>query len=119
HAHLHSLVRAKESRISPPVYHTCGLGRNTEEEMKEKLQLAYALHEEQVTRVALVKEVVQNMASAGMSEKGNDFKKLIASAIDVEEDEVENMIPDLLDELELSKMEDVRPQTPVNRVNKS
>ncbi|KAI9878056.1 MAG: hypothetical protein M1830_002071 [Pleopsidium flavum] len=119
HAHLHSLVRAKESRISPPVYHTCGLGRNTEEEMREKLQLAYALHEEQVTRVALVKEVVQNMASAGMSEKGNDFKKLIASAIDVEEDEVENMIPDLLDELELSKMEDVRPQTPVNRVNKS
>ncbi len=119
HANLHNLVRAKESRLSPPVYHTCGLGSDTEEDMKVKLHLALALHEEQVTRVALVKEVVQHMGSAGMSEKGNDFKRLISNAIGVNEDEVEDMIPELLEELELSKMEDARPHTPAYRVNNS
>ncbi len=46
------------------------------------------------------------MASAGMSDKGNEFKRLIATAMGVGEEEVEKMVPDLLEELEMSKLED-------------
>lgn len=74
--------------------------------LQTKLQLALALHEEQVTRVALVREVVQNMASAGMSDRGTEFKRLIAAAIGVVEEEVEVMVPDLLEELEMVRGED-------------
>jgi len=122
HANLHALVRARESVLSPSAYHnhnhhpssTSSFDENqtslstestTETDIQTKLQLALALHGEQSTRVALVEEVVQNMASAGMSDKGNEFKRLISAAIGVGEDEVENMVPDLLEELEMSKME--------------
>lgn len=123
HAHLHALVRARESALSPSVHHThthplsapsssdenqtsLSAESSTESDIQTKLQLALALHEEQCTRVALVKEVVQNMASAGMSDKGNEFKRLIATAMGVGEEEVEKMVPDLLEELEMSKLED-------------
>lgn len=123
HAHLHALVRARESALSPSVHHThthplsapsssdenqtsLSAESSTEADLQTKLQLALALHEEQCTRVALVKEVVQNMASAGMSDKGNEFKRLIATAMGVGEEEVEKMVPDLLEELEMSKLED-------------
>ncbi len=115
HATLHALVRTKESQLSPSAYQSPDPNPSAEE-LEDTIQLALALHEEQTTRVALVKEVVQNLASAGMSDKGNEFKRLISSAIGVKEDEVEIMVPDLLEELEMSKMEDVQPRTPSCRV---
>lgn len=124
HANLHALVRGRESLLSPSVYHNDNHllsatssfdempplnepSSESETDVQTKLDLALALHEEQSTRVALVKEVVQNMASAGMSDKGNEYKNLISMAIGVGDEEVENMVPDLLEELEMSKMEDV------------
>ena len=122
HATLHALVRAKESQLPASVYHTpnqtstanhnhnLNLNLNSSaaeetdaEHLNTKLDLALALHAEQRSRVALVREVVQNLAAAGMSDKGDEYKKLIASAIGVSEEEVEGMVGDLLEELEMVK----------------
>ena len=116
HATLHALVRAEEERA--PTTAAFRPNRNTispnEQELKEKLQAAYALAAQQTLRKQLASEVVQAQASAGMSEKGKDYTRLIASAMGVRAEEVEGFVPDILEELELSKMEDgVRPGTPI------
>ena len=77
-----------------------------EEELKEKVQAAQALAAQQAERRRLVAEVVRAQASAGMSERGKDYLRLISSALGVEEGEVEGLVSEILEELELCRGED-------------
>ncbi|KAF2122800.1 hypothetical protein BDV96DRAFT_481654 [Lophiotrema nucula] len=69
-------------------------------DLNEKMRLALLLHRAQVERRELVKEVVGNLSVAGMSEKSGVYKGLIAKALGEKEDEIEQMLPDMLKELE-------------------
>ena len=98
HATLHALVRAEEERAPPTAF-------KPDEELKEKLKAAGALAGQQAVRRGLVSEVVRAQAEAGMSERGRDYLRLCASAMGVREEEVEGFVPDVLEELELSRGE--------------
>lgn len=66
----------------------------------EKMRLALLLHRAQLERRELVREVVANLSVAGMSEKQGTYKKLIAKALGEREEDVESMLPEILQELE-------------------
>ncbi|KAI4669592.1 hypothetical protein J4E85_002442 [Alternaria conjuncta] len=69
-------------------------------DVTEKMRLALLLHRAQLERRELVREVVSNLSVAGMSEKQGTYKKLIAKALGEREEDVESMLPEILQELE-------------------
>lgn len=69
-------------------------------DLNEKMRLALLLHRAQLERRELVREVVGNLSVAGMSEKQGTYKKLIAKALGEREEDVESMLPEILQELE-------------------
>jgi transcription factor MBP1 len=69
-------------------------------DVTEKMRLALLLHRAQLERRELVREVVGNLSVAGMSEKQGTYKKLIAKALEEREEDVESMLPEILQELE-------------------
>jgi transcription factor MBP1 len=69
-------------------------------DVTEKMRLALLLHRAQLERRELVREVVGNLSVAGMSEKQGTYKKLIAKALGEREEDVESMLPEILQELE-------------------
>jgi transcription factor MBP1 len=73
---------------------------NSPVDVGEKMRLALLLHRAQVERRELVREVVGNLSVAGMSEKQGTYKKLIAKALGEREEDVELMLPEILQELE-------------------
>jgi transcription factor MBP1 len=73
---------------------------NSPIDMTEKMRLALLLHRAQHERRELVREVVGNLSVAGMSEKQGTYKKLIAKALGEREEDVELMLPEILQELE-------------------
>lgn len=75
-------------------------------EVQEKMRLALLLHRAQLERRELVREVVGNLSVAGMSEKQDKFKALIAKALGEREDDVESMLPEILKELEEVEMQE-------------
>lgn len=66
----------------------------------EHLRLALLLFCAQQERRELVRAVVQNLCVAGMSERQGVYKGLIAKALGEREDDVEDMLPEILRELE-------------------
>lgn len=108
HRELHAAVREEDSRLPPSAHHAQTNGATLGEvALQERLHLAWDLAAEQDKRQRLVKTVVQAQATAGMSEKGERLKTLIATIILVPEDEVVGLVPELLEELELSKMDGI------------
>ena len=73
---------------------------NSPVDINEKMRLALLLHRAQLERRQLVREVVGNLSVAGMSEKQGTYKKLIAKALGEREEDVESMLPEILQELE-------------------
>jgi transcription factor MBP1 len=73
---------------------------NSPVDLSEKMRLALLLHRAQLERRELVREVVGNLSVAGMSEKQGTYKKLIAKALGEREEDVELMLPEILQELE-------------------
>ncbi|KAI4207261.1 MAG: hypothetical protein LQ349_009866, partial [Xanthoria aureola] len=51
----------------------------------------------------LSRQLVQAQALAGMSEKGEIYKRLIAASVGVSVQEVAELVPDVLRELEVEK----------------
>ncbi|KZF19651.1 apses-domain-containing protein [Xylona heveae TC161] len=80
--------------------------QSTTSTLQEKLRYCSALYHEQNTRRALVREVVQNQSIAGLGERQKDYKRLIASALDIAEENVDHMLPEILQELEAANMAD-------------
>ena len=108
HEQLHAAVRKEESELPLSAHHAQMNGATLNEvAIQERLQLAWELAAEQEKRQRLVKTVVEAQANAGMTEKGEQLKTLIATIIDVPDDEVVGLVPELLDELELNKMDSI------------
>lgn len=106
HKELHAAVREEESKLPPSAHHNLVNGASLGEgSLQERLQLAWELAAEQETRRLLVKEVVEAQATAGMTEKGERLKTLIAGIIGVSDDEVVGLVPEILEALELNKMD--------------
>lgn len=81
--------------------------------VREKLNLALLLHRAQAERRALVAEVVQNLSVAGMGERQSEYKRLITGALGVREEDVEAMLPDILEELEEARERDRLEASPL------
>ncbi|CAI6332373.1 unnamed protein product [Periconia digitata] len=73
---------------------------NSPLDLNEKLRLALLLHNAQLERQALVREVVGNLSVAGMGEKQGVYKGLIAKALGEREEDIESMLPEIVKELE-------------------
>ncbi|KAH7380469.1 hypothetical protein DE146DRAFT_624881 [Phaeosphaeria sp. MPI-PUGE-AT-0046c] len=73
---------------------------NTPGDLGEKMRLALLLYRAQLERRDLVRQVVDHLSVAGMSEKQGTYKKLIAKALGEREEDVELMLPEILQELE-------------------
>ncbi|KAK4994118.1 Transcription factor mbp1 [Elasticomyces elasticus] len=63
-------------------------------------QLTTQLHEAQQQRQSLVRQIVQDLSAAGVSDRQAEYKRLITGALNVEEKDVENMLPEIVAELE-------------------
>ena len=108
HKSLHKRVRSEERNLHPSAHHdrTKSNGENSDEgELERKIRAARSLAEMLVQRRSFVTTVVQAQATAGMTERGELYKRLISSSMGIPADEVTAMIPELLDVLEMSKME--------------
>lgn len=114
HQCLHKDVRAEEQNLPPSAHHDLTKSNGElpgESELDRKIRAARDLAQMQSQRKSLANAVVQAQATAGMSEKGESYIRLISSATGIPTDEVPAMMPELLEELELSKMDGsvVRP----------
>ena len=106
HKELDAEVREEDAKLPPSAHHGQMNGASMNDiALQEKLQLAWELAAEQERRRQLVRSVVEAQATAGMTEKGEALKSMIAKIIDVSNDEVVDLVPELLEELELSKMD--------------
>lgn len=108
HKGLHKDVRAEEQNLPPSVHHdrTKINGELPDKgEFSQKIRALRDLTQTQSQRKLLATAVVQAHATAGMSEKGETYKRLISSTMGTSDDEVLGMVPELLDVLEMSKMD--------------
>ena len=76
------------------------LQQSEDEDEEKKVEVAMALQRAQQQRRALVSELVQNQSVAGMGERRGEYKRLITGALGIKNEDVENMLPDILSELE-------------------
>ena len=103
HRLLHQDIRAEESALSPSV-HSKGNGTViSNEEVRGRMRGATDLHGEQMKRRELTKLVAQAQANAGMSQVGEDCKRLVSSSTGIPVEEVAGVTAELLEQLEMSK----------------
>ncbi|KAI9760698.1 MAG: hypothetical protein M1835_000119 [Candelina submexicana] len=110
HSDLHLSLHAEESKVPASAYNKQGAA--LEQDLQEKLPLLIQLHQAQTERQALVRQVIQNKASAGTGSRRHDYVRLIASAVGINHEDVENAVPEILQELEDARMSDAVPQSP-------
>ena len=108
HRELHQEIRFGETQLPRSAHRVEINGANNnlpEPVLAEKFIAAHHLAGEQDKRRRMVESVVRAQATAGMSEKGEGCKELIAQLTGVGRDEVGGLVPELLEELEMSKTE--------------
>lgn len=76
------------------------LNDDEEEQVKQKLQMVKELHELVEQRKNLLKVITDNLSNAGIGDKQPEYKRLITGALNVREEDVENMLPEIVSELE-------------------
>lgn len=109
HKNLHRMVKAEEEKLPPSAHHRKSNGDlpdlvRAEEQCRAVVELAA----EQSKRRKLTAAVVEAQSSAGMSQVGESLKRLVSVTTGVPSEEVVELVPDLLEELEQAKM-DVGP----------
>ncbi|KAF1815259.1 apses-domain-containing protein, partial [Eremomyces bilateralis CBS 781.70] len=90
-----------------------GNGKDDDGNVIDRVTLALMLQKAQETRRKLIKEIVQKLSVAGMSERQSDYKRLITGALGVKEEDVEGMLNEILAELEDAKERDTMEVSPV------
>lgn len=108
HLLLHREVRLQEANLPADVQHQLNGAAgtpNSEADMAQKIEAAHALANAQARRRSLCKELISAQALAGMSEKGELYKRLIASSMNVPPETVVDLVPEILEELEVTKGE--------------
>lgn len=76
-----------------------------EKEQREQFETAKQLLKAQYGRNQLVEKIMELYAGAGVGTKMNDYRKLIASSLKMEMDDVEPLIPEILKSLEFASPE--------------
>ena len=132
HKTLHQEIRAEENQLSPLSHHghshsisnqndsknnnnnnnndpnsssSAAISAADTEALEQKYRASQRLAQSQQARRAAVREAVQAMATAGMTEKGETYQRLLVNALGVSAEEVMPMVPELLEFIEMAKMD--------------
>ena len=104
HKELHHAVRSEEQSLPPSVHKSNGAAPD-ENELEERRKAALELGAEQSKRRKLTNTVVEAQGAAGMSVHGEKLKRLVSVTCGVLVEEVPALAPELLEELQESKMD--------------
>ncbi len=105
HRELHHAVRSEEQALPPSAHRRSSGAISNDHELEEQKNAALGLAEQQIKRRKLTSDVVAAQAAAGMSGNGEALKRLVSSTCGVPIHDVSALAPELLDELQQSKME--------------
>nr|POE80933.1 cell division cycle-related protein res2/pct1 [Quercus suber] len=97
---LATLLSSEISKLASPPDDAAEADPNAMNVLREQLSLARELVTVMREREQLSKAIVKSLSVAGVSEKSAGYKKLIVGALGVTEDDVESMLPDIVNELE-------------------
>ena len=105
HKELHHAIRSEEQVLSPSIHQRPNGIISDDAELEAVGLMAMALAAEQHKRRKLTSAVVDAEAAAGMSPNGEKCKTLISLTCGVPTEQVPELVPELLEELQASKME--------------
>lgn len=108
HKTLHQEIRTEESKLSPLAHqgHSMSNGDNTDDaELEQKYLAAQRLAQNQQERRAAVGAAVKAMSTAGMTEKGDMYKKLLMNTLGITADDVMVIVPEMLERFDMAKMD--------------
>ena len=106
HKELHGIIRAEEQRLSSVERPPKDAVRNySDVEVEEQRKAALELGGEQIKRRKLTSVLVEAQGGAGMSLHGEKLKDLVSLVCGVPVDDVPGLAPELLEELQESKIE--------------
>ncbi|KAL8903233.1 MAG: hypothetical protein Q9207_004067 [Kuettlingeria erythrocarpa] len=105
HPILHQEVSKREQNLPPETLTTNGAAAADGDAVHMKLQAAHALAAEQTRRRELSRKVVEAQALAGMTERGELYRKLIGKCLGVPPEKVAALTPEILGELEMGKVD--------------
>ena len=105
HRELHHAVRSEEQALPPSAHRKPNNTMSTDHELEEQKNAALGLAEQQNKRRKLTSSVVMAQAAAGMSGNGETLKQMVSSTCGVPIDDVSALAPELLEELQQSKMD--------------
>ena len=105
HKELHHAVRSEEQALPPSAHRKPNGTMSNDHELEEQKKAALALAEQQDKRRELTRAVVVAQGAAGMSGHGETLKRIVSSTCGVAMDEVPTLAPELLEELQQSKMD--------------
>jgi len=95
-AEIRRVLHEEEANILP----------DDQQDFNETLQLARSLHGLQAARPALMSSVVAAQALAGVGQNHHIYKRLIQAALKIKAEDVENLLPDILNELQDGRLDD-------------
>ena len=105
HRELHHAVRSEEQALPPSAHRKPNGSMSSDHELEEQKNEAVKLADMQNKRRKLTSAVVMAQGAAGMSGNGETLKQLVASTCGVPLDDVATLTPELLEEMQQSKME--------------
>ena len=105
HRELHHAVRLEEQALPPSAHRKPNGTMHDEHELGEQKIAALGLAEQQNKRRKLTSDVVLAQGAAGMSGNGETLKQLVSNTLGVPIDDVPTLAPELLVELQQSKMD--------------
>lgn len=76
---------------------------NTETKARISFDLSRRILEAKRDRVKWTQQIVQNMSLAGLGDKQDDYRRLIGGALNLEEDQIAEVLPEIVLELEESR----------------
>ena len=110
HRELHHAIRSEEQALPPSAHRKPNGSMSSDHELEEQKEAALELAELQQERRKLTSDVVTAQGAAGMSGHGEALKQIVSSVCGVPMDNISTLAPELLEELQQSKMdEDVAP----------
>lgn len=102
---LKELILQEEAEADENMQNEDLLIGTEDDSLEHRMELVQELHGLVQQRKDLFKTIVQNLSNAGIDEKQHEYKRLITGALDVREEDVEGMLPEIVAELEDWQME--------------
>ncbi|EME87668.1 uncharacterized protein MYCFIDRAFT_129526, partial [Pseudocercospora fijiensis CIRAD86] len=99
-AELKDILNREEKNDTGPPDEDLMMDDENDDQVNHKLALVRELHSLVEQRRKLFKTIVQNLSVAGLGDKQAEYKRLITGALGVREEDVEDMLPEIVGELE-------------------